>query len=385
MNRLIKRAKTQGLALNQRAVAAVNNAYDRLFRTDSLIKSNQTPFDVIYSNGLMSVRAYQPLQESEIELTDGSRLPVSPREHAVPIVIVPPLAASPLIFDLLPERSLVRYLLASGYRVYLVDWGEPQREHAHLGMKDYAEDMLSQAVAQIREHAACQPLTLMGWCMGGLFCLMYAGLSHDPAIKNIVTIASPVDSQSSGVGGRIIRGLVGPANLIRRYTRFRLNKVDPVLLQVPGKFNALAFKLTNPVGSIMTYWDLMVNLWDREFVESHTTTSDFLNNMLDYPGGIIQDFALKFGLNNDLSKGEIRIGDKLSSFDKITASILAFAGEADTLVTPRAAHKSLELVASSDKEFVIAPGGHAGVVMGAKAQSSVWAVIADWLATRSEA
>lgn len=44
MNRLFKRALRQGLSLNQRAVSLVNNAFDRAFRSDTLIKSDSTPW-----------------------------------------------------------------------------------------------------------------------------------------------------------------------------------------------------------------------------------------------------------------------------------------------------------------------------------------------------
>ena len=97
----------------------------------------------------------------------------------------------------------------------------------------------------------------------------------------------------------------------------------------------------------------------------------------------MQDFTVKFALNNQLSKGQMKVGGKTVNFEKIHCSLLAVAGDTDALVTPAAARKSMELVSSGDKEFIIAPGGHAGVVMGAKAQSHVWAIAADWLGTRS--
>ena len=40
----------------------------------------------------------------------------------------------------------------------------------------------------------------------------------------------------------------------------------------------LVFKMTDPVSSVTTYWDLLTRLWDREFVESHSTTSDYLKD-----------------------------------------------------------------------------------------------------------
>lgn len=383
MNSITRALMDQGLAVNQRVTSALGNGLDRLFRPDSMVRSDQTPYKVLLQHPPMSLRAYAPLEEEEIPLGRNGSIPVAKDQHEVPIIIVPPLAATPLIFDLMPERSLVRFLLAQGYRVYMVNWGNPGKEYSHLGVRDYVEDMLTEAVETVREHAGVKPVTLLGWCMGGLFSLIYAGLCHDPDVKNIVTIASPIDSRQGGVAGKVVAALEKPAYLIRKYTSFRLHNLDPKLLQVPGWMNVLAFKATNPVGSLMTYWDLITRLWDREFVESHTTTSNFLDNMFDYPGGIVQDFFVKVGVDNDLSRGRMEIGGKVSAFDRINASILAFAGETDAIVTPEAAHKVIDLVASEDKEFVIAPGGHAGVVMGGKAQDAVWAVAADWLSRRS--
>lgn len=379
MNRAIDRA----LQANRVAARVANNAFDRMFRPGALIRSNQTPFEEIGASGPMRVRYYPPLAESSIPLSDGQQMPVTPIEHAVPIVIVPPLAATSLIFDLMPERSLVRYLRACGYRVYLVDWGSPERRHTHFGIKHYAEEMLGHALGCVRAHANTRPVSLLGWCMGGLFALIYAGLSHDRDIQNLITIASPIDYRQGGIAARITRAMELPAYLIRKYTSFRVHNVDPAYLQVPGWVNALAFKLTNPVGSLTAYWDLFARLADREFLVSHTTTSHFLENMEDYPGGIVQDFIVKVGVDNDLSRGRIEVGDRVSQFDRIECSLLVFAGEADAIVTPQSAQTILNLVQSPDKEFVIAPGGHAGVVMGNKAQSAVWAVLAQWLETRS--
>lgn len=383
MNRLLKSALDTGLAANQLAASAASNAFDRMFRTDSLVRSALTPSEVIHTQLPMAVRYYKPLDESLIPLNDGSDMEVRAKQRPVPIVIVPPLAATSLVFDLMPERSLVRYLLASGYSVYMIDWQQPGKQFTHLGVKDFAEDLMGDGLAAVRKHSGAQDLTLLGWCMGGLFSLIYSGLSHDDHIRNIVTIAAPIDSRQGGIAGRLMTMLDTPVKLVRKYTNFRIHNIDPKYLNVPGWMNALAFKLTNPVGSLTTYVDLLTRLWDREFVEAHTTTSNFLDNMFDYPGGIVQDFFIKLGVDNDLSRGRIEIGDKVSNFDRIGSSVLVIAGEADAIVTPKAAHKIIDLVASSDKEFVVAPGGHAGVLMGGKAQRAVWAVVADWLETRS--
>jgi len=369
--------------LQKNALTIATNAFDRLFRPHTLIRSNFTPFEIIYQQSPMSLRYYPPLSDTTIPLNNGNTLTVAREEFATPIVIVPPLAATATIFDLLPERSLVRYLRACGYPVYLIDWGEPGKENAHLGIRDYTETLLSDALTHVRQHHGSPAISLLGWCMGGLFAMLYAGLGDDTQIKNIITIASPIDSHQGGIGGQFNRTLSAPAKLIRQHTRFRIHDINPSYLQVPGWLSALSFKLTNPVGSMLTYWDLLNGLADREFVSTHTTTSYFLDNMHDYPGGIIQDFMLKLSVDNDFARGEIQIGDNLATFSRIHSSILSFAGEVDAIVSPAAARKILDLVASEDTQFIVAPGGHAGVVMGAKAPDTVWATIANWLSTRS--
>lgn len=383
MNRLIKRVFDQGLAANSAAVALANNAFDRMFRPGELVKFNLTAYDVIHEQGLVTVRHYRPLKGRHIVMTDGAKVRISGRRQPVPLVMVPPLAASSVIFDLLPQRSLVRYLLARGFDVYLVDWGDPEIDHSHYGIKDYTGEMLPAALGAIRDDSGQAELTLFGWCMGGLFSLIYAGLSADPGIRNIVTVASPVDSRAGGIAGRLMAALNGPAHLVRKYTNFRVHDIDPKVLLVPGWMNSLAFKLTNPVGSLMSYWDLLTRLWDREFVEAHTTTSRFLNRMMNYPGGIVQDFFVRVGVDNDLSRGRITVGDQQSSFDRIACSLLVYAGQADAIVTPAAAHRVMDLVKSQDKEFVVAPGGHMGVFAGSSAPAHVWQTAADWLTPRS--
>lgn len=382
MNRLLRKAMERSLAANERLVRIADNAFDRMFRPEALVRSNLTPYTVIHGDGLYSVRRYE-LPDGEAPAAGERAASGRNRRHTVPLVMVPPLAASSVVFDLLPQRSLVRYMLSRGFRVYLIDWGEPELDHSHLGLKDYTGRMLPAALEAIRRDAGVRELSLMGWCMGGLFALIYAGLSADPGIRNIVTVASPVDSRAGGIGGRLMAALNGPARLIRKYTNFRLHNVDPKALLVPGWVNAMAFRLTNLVGSLASYWDLLTRLWDREFVEAHTTTSRFLSNMLNYPGGIVQDFLVHVGVDNELAHGRIRVGDEESSFERIRCSLLVFAGADDTIVTPQAAHKVMDLVRSEDKEFVVAPGGHMGVFAGARAPEHVWRVAADWLAPRS--
>ncbi|ROH93512.1 alpha/beta fold hydrolase [Stagnimonas aquatica] len=367
----------------ERATLWLTHAVERLSDADRFVAADQTPYELIHQSGLLSVRRYLPLSEDEIEI-GGERVPVRRKPHRVPVVLVPPLAADPLNFDLLPQRSLVRYLLAQGYKVYLVDFGSPERDHSAYGLSHYTTQLLPEALTAVRRHARLKSLSLLGYCMGGLFCLIYAGWSHDRQIKNIVTIASPIDAHQAGVAGQLLAAMRGPIKLVRRYTGFRIHKLDPARLNVPGWVSSLAFKLTNPLGTLTSYVDLLMNLWDRDYVVQHQTMAAWFNDMHAYPGGIVQDFVVRVGMDNALSKGRVPLGkDQEALLDRIDASLLAIAGTSDKIVTVEAARKVMDIVASADKRFALAPGGHAGVFAGSKAPATTWALAADWLRTRS--
>jgi polyhydroxyalkanoate synthase len=382
-NTLLRKARSQSLEVNQRLSQFAVNGFDWLFRRKQLIKSGRTWFELVHDGDPMAVRYYGLPDEEDIELVDGGRMPIERTQHPVPLVLVPPLGVTTETFDLMPQRSLVRYMAARGFRTYMIDWGKPRKEHAHFGLADYADHMFGTALKKIRKHSGSEEVSLMGWCMGGLLCLLHQGLNLDPRIRNIVTIASPIDLRGGGIVAGAAQALNAPAQLIRRYTNFRLDTLDPAKLHAPAWMTTLGFKLTDPVGSVTTYWDLITGLSDRGFVESHSTTSDYLNNMLLYPGGVIADMTVKMAVDNKLASGRIEIGERVAELDRIESSMLVFAGQTDHLVAPKIAEKIVDVVASTDKEFRVAPGGHMGVILGSKAQGQVWAQAADWLAARS--
>lgn len=375
----------RGAAAGEQALQWLSVAIERATDSEAFYAADQTPYEVLLDDGLMRLRYYPPLTEDHIAVGD-QELAVARDEHAVPLLLVPPLAAGTMIFDLLPQRSLVRYLRARGFAVYLVDWGDPDADDVHLGLRDYCTEKLPAAVAALRAHAGTQEASLLGYCMGGLFCLIYSGWAQDPDIRNIVTIASPVDYNEIGMAGELLQRLRLPTRLVRRFTDFRVHNIDPKYLRVPGFAASLAFKLSNPGGTLAAYIDLLMNLGDREYVVEHVTTAAWFNRMHDYPGGIVQDFIVRVGLDNALARGEIALGeDRSSLLRRLDCSLLAVAGAADRIVPEAAARHVLDVVASGDKHFRVAPGGHAGVFGGARAPETTWRWAADWLAPRSGA
>jgi polyhydroxyalkanoate synthase len=123
------------------------NASDLFFRGPQIALSGKTPFDVIYKHEIISLRHYRNETDTFIS------------KHRVPLVIVPPLAVNMLIYDLFPTRSFVRYFLAQGFDVYLIDWGIPTRHQAKYNFGTYIKVFMPEMLKQVRAYSGQQQLS----------------------------------------------------------------------------------------------------------------------------------------------------------------------------------------------------------------------------------
>lgn len=363
--------------LNKKSYFVFKNTSDRFFNSQKLSLAGKTPYSIIYHNDLVSLRHYSAkgLEEETGQFIN--------KKHKTPLVIVPPLAANPLIYDLFPHRSLIRYLLNEGFDVYLIDWGVPSLKQTKYHLGTYIQKLMPEFIQQVREHSGEQQLSLHGWSLGGVFALIYTALFKDQNIRNIVILGSPIDTHKSGYMGKIYQFINRRAHWVRENTNFRLRKIPSRFFHLAGWQNTVGFKLTDPVGSARGYIDLFKNILDREEVINHATSSAFLNNMLAYPGGVTRDLILRFWIDNELADGQMIFGQQTAKLSDVQSALLAMGSDSDSFVTAQAVEPVINMVGSSDKQFVKVPGGHMGIVSGSKAPEAIWPVTAAWLAERS--
>jgi polyhydroxyalkanoate synthase len=96
------------------------------------------------------------------------------------------------ILDLNPKKSVVRNLLASGgLDIYVLDWGYPDNSDDHLSIEDYLS-YIDDSVKVIKEQTGEDKVSIMGYCWGGLFALIYSALNNND-VRNLVLMAVPED------------------------------------------------------------------------------------------------------------------------------------------------------------------------------------------------
>lgn len=380
----MKNTVQRSMRLVETSSAFLKNAVQRRVDKQRFLQLDKTPHDVILTDGLMSVKHYQPLPAGSV-MIEGRPFQVRQRRFAIPLILVPPLGVFAWIFDLMADRSMVKYFLAHGFDVYLIDWGKPCEDDCDISLEQYICDWFPKAMKAIREHSGSEEQSILGYCMGGLLSLLYVASAKDHKVVNMVTIASPVDMHHMGFVGGLTRAVSKPIWAIGKVTGIRIDKMNRNPFHVPGKRLSLMFKMTNPVGTVSSYLQLVRNLADDDYVSRYMTMNEWFTNMPDYPGATIQEVIRKMGLYNRLAKGRIRIGNRSADFRDIYSSLLAFAGDADKIVPVISAEALMNVTSSEDKTFKVVPGGHAGVFTGGKAAHTTWAISKDWLSQRSRA
>jgi len=318
----------------------------------------RTPYEVVYQRAKLTVRRYYA----------GS---VHPR-YALPVLLVPPLMVKPFIFDLYPGRSMVEFLLKRGFRVYLVDFGEPDDADAYVTLDNYVVDWMPAACHAVKESAGAGELSLLGYCMGGLFGLSHVAANHDRSVRNIVSIGAPVDAAKMGLFAWMAQ-LAGPQ------TEFLVRRIG----NVPGGLSSTVFRLLTPMKNVTRYADLFMNMWNHEYVNGFDAMNQWVSQFIDYPQSAFLQFQRDFVRHNKLVKGQMVFRGKVADLRRVHAALLVFAGRSDQIAPVAAVRALLDAVGSADKHFVLVPGGHMGIFAGATANEHVWQPAADWLAARS--
>ena len=114
-------------------------------------------------------------------------------EQGDPVLLVTPLAAPALCFDLRRGCSLVEHFVSAGRPTYLVEYGRVSFKDRDLGMEHWIDEVVPTAIREVSAHAGGRPVHVVGWSLGGIFALLAAADSPDLPIASVTVVGSPVD------------------------------------------------------------------------------------------------------------------------------------------------------------------------------------------------
>jgi polyhydroxyalkanoate synthase len=317
------------------------------------------PNEVVYQDGKMKLLHYIPQVDEP---------------HPVPILIIYALINKPYILDLQPDKSVIRKLLASGFDVYLIDWGTPTDVDRYLTLDDYVNWYIDEVVDFLRRRHDLDSITIFGYCMGGTLSVMYTGI-HPEKVRNFVLMAAPLDFEAD-------------QGLLKKWSRpeyFDADELVEAVGNVPGEFLNFGFLLLDPINNLYSkYMKFADKVDDEKFVKMFFRMEKWINDGIPLAGEAYREFIKKCYQQNLLVKNKFMLNGHKVKLDNIKMPLLSIVAQYDHLVPKESSMSFNDLVPSKDKKMILFPTGHIGLSVSSATHAKMWPEVIDWLAKRSD-
>ncbi|MGH3411864.1 MAG: alpha/beta fold hydrolase [Marmoricola sp.] len=346
---------------DQVASAASNIAHMMLY--GGLADLRSMPRTLIDEGPLREVYHYRPARQV--------------RSTGDPVLLVTPLAAPSLCFDLRRGCSLVEHLVSEGRPTYLVEYGEISFKDRNLGIEHWVTEVVPTAIEEVSRHAGGRPVHVVGWSLGGIFAVLVAASQPKLPIGSLTAIGSPFDVSQVP--------LVAPLRPLLRMTDGGIvTSLYRIMGGAPKPLVRRAFQLSSGTKLVTKPVARLQNLDDREWLAQIEAVDRFTANMIAYPGRSFGQLYHRMVKKNQLRRGVVEYGGREIRVDSITLPVLVFAGNTDGIAPIGSVRALVDLLPNAHEvRFEVVPGGHLGMLTGRAARETTWVVLDEWLRTYS--
>jgi len=297
-----------------------------------------TPGQVIYRNKLIELIQYAPTTE---------------QVYTIPLLFIPPWINKYYILDMQPQNSFIKFLVDSGFTVFIISWKNPDASMEEITFEDYMTLGPLTALDVVKEITGSQKVNIVGYCIGGTLLAMvlsYLTALGDKTANSATFFVSLLDFREVGdtavfidepqvtyIEGQMMeRGYLDSRSMASMFNMMRAN--DLIWSNVVN--NYLLGK--EPPAFDLLYWN---NDGTRMAREAH---SFYLRNTY---------------LENNLVKpGKIVLKDVPIDLKRIRQDIYAVGAQQDHIVPWKAAWQISQL-GSGKVRFVLGGSGHiAGII-----------------------
>lgn len=291
-----------------------------------------TPGAVVFRNELLELIQYKPMSE---------------KQYAKPLLIVPPQINKYYIFDLSPGNSFVQYALKNGLQVFTISWRNPDPRHREWGLSTYVE-ALEEALNVCRAITGAREVNLMGACAGGLTMAALQGvLQAKRQLRRVASatyLVSLLDSEIDSPATLFADEQALEAAKRRSYQHGVLD----------GRDMARVFAWMRPNDLI---WNYFVNNYLLGKAPPPFDVLYWNNDNTRLPAALHGDLLDFFKHNPLAHAGGLEVCGTAIDLSKVTVDSFSVAGINDHITPWDAVYRST-LLLGGDRRFILSNAGH---------------------------
>jgi polyhydroxyalkanoate synthase len=296
------------------------------------------PGKVIYQNEIIQILQFSPSTETVFD---------------IPLLIFPPWINKFYILDLRPENSMIRWLAAQGFTVFVTSWVNPDTRLADKTFEDYLNEGIYAAIDTVTRQAGTKTVNAVGYCIGGT--LLSCALAHmaarvDERVASATFFAAQQDFSEAG-------DLLLFSN--EDWLKDLEKKMDAGGGVLAGQTMADTF---NALRANDLIWSFFVSNY---LMGKEPKPFDLLfwnSDQTRMPRALHLYYLRKFYQENALARGELDLAGEHLDLAKVKTPIYVQSSKDDHIAPARSVYKGARLFGGKTT-FTLAGSGHiAGVI-----------------------
>ena len=317
-------------------------------------KVERQPLQKIWSEGTASLQVL-PRADGEAGTNRGREV----------LLLVPSMVNRGYILDLCEERSMLRWLVAQGLEVCLLDWGEGAEDPGQQTIEGIVLQRLVPAIQFIAQKYE-RKIHVLGYCMGGTLIAGAAQQASD-SIKSLIFLAAPWDFHA------------GTKNMLNR-VKFWAPSAFPAIAEkgiLPMDWMQTLFASLEPESAANKFAAFLDMPEGGAAQRLFIAVEDWLNDGVDLPGEVAQHCIKEWFFENAPAAKKWMLAGSPVDPALLIIPTLVITSRQDRLVD----YDTAAAIAAHMKNAKImdAGTGHIGMIAGSKALERVWMPIAEWV------